>query len=102
VPSGCYGNVVDEIVWTLIGLLAAVSFGNFYWLSAKIDGLGSRIDARIDGLGSRIDGIDARIDGLGSRIDGLSGRIDTLDARLASRLDAISVRLDAHVESHGR
>jgi len=68
---------VDEIVWTLIGLLAAVSFGNFYWLSAKIDGLGSRID-------------------------GLSGRIDTLDARLASRLDAISVRLDPHRESHGR
>lgn len=37
---------------------------------------------------------------LGSRIDGLSNRVDALGARLATRLDAIESRIDAHLERH--
>jgi hypothetical protein len=74
------------VAWTAIGLLAATLLGTLYYLGARIDALGTRLDARIDALGARLDG---RIDGLSARIDGLSARIDGL-----------ATRLDTHIERH--
>jgi hypothetical protein len=49
---------MTAVAWSAIGLLAAVLFGNFFWLGTRIDGL----SARIDGLSSRIDAMNARLD----------------------------------------
>jgi hypothetical protein len=93
---------MDEMVWTLIGLLAATTFGNLYWLGARIDRLGVGLGTRIDALGARIDGLGSRVDGLESRIDGLAGRVDALDAHLTARIDALAARFDEHLSSHRR
>lgn len=58
---------MNEVVWTLMGLLAASVFGNMYWLGAKIDRLGARLDARIDAQTSRIDVLSGRLDDLSAR-----------------------------------
>lgn len=50
------------MIWTLIGLLAAATFGNMYFFSSKIDALGARLDARLDAVEGRIDALAARID----------------------------------------
>ena len=57
---------MDAVVWTAIGLLAATSLGNLFYLGARIDALGARIDA------------------LGARMD---SRFDTLEARFDAHLD---------------
>ncbi|HJR18699.1 MAG TPA: hypothetical protein VJ922_03180 [Actinomycetota bacterium] len=81
---------MEEIAWTAIGLLAATLFGSFFYLGARIDNLGSRLDARIDAVSSDLGG---RVDGLGARLD---ARLDGV----VSRLDAINARLDMHIERH--
>ena len=86
----CYARPrMDAAVWTAIGLLAATSLGNLFYLGARIDGLAARIEA----LGGCIDGI-------GGRVDGVGGRIDSLAARIDSRFDSLEARLDAHLDRH--
>lgn len=70
---------MEQIVWTLIGVLTATVLGNFWY------------------LGSKIDSINARIDGQG---DSINARIDALGARLDARIDALSGQLQAHIERH--
>lgn len=88
---------MDEVVWTLIGLLAASVFGNMYWLGAKIDRLGARLDGRIDTCLSLIAAQTARIDAQTARIDTQTARIDVL----SGRLDELSARFGAHEAHHG-
>lgn len=88
---------MEAATWTAIGVLAATSLGTLFYLGARIDALGARMDARIDSLEGRMD---ARIDALSGRIDALSGRIDSFESRVDSRFDNLEVRLDAHVERH--
>jgi hypothetical protein len=65
--------------WTAIGVLAATSLGTLFYLGARVDTLGARIDARIDALASRLDAGAAHVD---------------------ARFDALEARLDAHLERH--
>ncbi len=66
-------------IWTAIGLLAATSLGTLFYLGARIDTLGSRME---------------------SRFDALEGRIDNRFASVDTRLDAINSRVDAHLRRH--
>jgi hypothetical protein len=77
--AGILDTEMEEVAWTAIGLMAATLFGAFFYLGARIDGLGNRLDARIDGLDSKIDNLGARLD---ARLDGLESRMDALNARL--------------------
>lgn len=77
--SGILDAAMEEVAWTAIGLMAATLFGSFFYLGARIDGLGNRLDARIDSLDSKIDNLGARLD---ARLDGLESRMDALNARL--------------------
>lgn len=46
-----------QVAWAAIGLLAVAIFGifgMFFYLAAKIDALGDRLDGRIDAIGSRL------------------------------------------------
>lgn len=81
--ADCYIRPMTAVAWTAIGLLAATLFGSLYYLGAKIDALGARLDSRIDTLEGR-----------------LEGRIDSLAARIDARLDALAARLDAHLQRH--
>jgi hypothetical protein len=85
--SGILDAEMEEVAWTAIGLMAATLFGSFFYLGARIDNLGNRLDARIDGLSSRLDGLDAKIDNLGARLD---ARLDGLE----TRMDSFYARLD--------
>jgi hypothetical protein len=58
---------VEAATWTALGVLAAFSFGTLFYLGARIDALGARLDSRIDGLGARLD---SRIDGVGGASTG--------------------------------
>jgi hypothetical protein len=66
---------MEQVAWAVTGLLAAATFGNFWFLASKIDSINERIDA----LGARMD----------ARFDAVTGR-----------LDSISNRLDAHIDRH--
>lgn len=88
---------MEVATWTAIAVLAATSLGTLFYLGARIDALGARMDARIDSLEARMDALGARLDG---RIDSLSRRIDSFEARVDSRFDNLEVRLDTHVERH--
>jgi len=35
---------MEAAVWTAIGLLAATSLGTLFFLGARVDGLGDRVD----------------------------------------------------------
>jgi hypothetical protein len=70
---------IEAQAWTAIGLLTATLAGTLFYLGARIDALGSRLDARIDAL---------------------TERIDALGARLDARLDALTERIDDHLERH--
>jgi hypothetical protein len=50
------------VAWASLGLLAAASFGTFFYLGSKIDAINGRIDALGAQLGARIDALSARID----------------------------------------
>lgn len=76
--------------WTAIAIIAAFGFGSFFYLGAKIDGLGRDLGARIDGQGASLG---ARIDGLSSRMDVMSARIDAQGAELGARMDALYERV---------
>lgn len=39
---------MEQLAWTLMALLAASTFGNFYYLGSKIDHLSNRLDTVID------------------------------------------------------
>jgi hypothetical protein len=81
---------MDAAAWTAIGLLAATSLGTLFYLGARIDSLGNRVE----GLGDSLNG---RIDALGARLD---GRIDSLEARMDSRFDSLETRLETHLDRH--
>jgi hypothetical protein len=53
---------MTAVAWSAIALLAATLFGNYFWLSSRMDGL----NARIDSLGARMD---SRFDILNARLD---------------------------------
>lgn len=38
---------MEQLAWTLLALLAATTFGNFYYLGSKIDHLAARINALV-------------------------------------------------------
>lgn len=84
---------MEAVAWTAIGLLGVAvfgSFGSFYYLGTRIDGLGARLDACIDAQGTE----------LGARIDTLAVRIDSLENRLDARIDALTTRMDDHLRRH--
>jgi hypothetical protein len=95
-------------VWTAIGLLAATSLGRLFYLGARIDSLGNRVESAGDSLNGRIDALgdslNGRIDALGARLDGridaLGGRIDALEGRMDKRFDALETKLEAHIGRH--
>jgi hypothetical protein len=66
---------MEQVAWTVIGLLAASFFGNFWFLGSKIDSINNRIDS-------------------------INNRIDSLAARLDSRLDSLTDQVQAHIERH--
>jgi hypothetical protein len=68
-PSVTVAGGMTAAVWMLIGLQVATLFGVLYYLGAKIDSLGARLDARIDGVGARLDALGVRLD---ARIDSLT------------------------------
>jgi hypothetical protein len=64
---------MEAATWTAIAILAATSLGSLFYLGARIDALGARLDARIDAQAAEIR--EFRTD-LNARIDGLSARFD--------------------------
>jgi hypothetical protein len=60
---------MDAAVWTAIGLIAATSLGTLFYLGARIDGLGTRIDALSSRMDSRFDALEARMDSRFSRVE---------------------------------
>ena len=66
-------RMMEAAVWTAIGLLAATSLGSLFYLGARIDALGARMDSRFDSLEGRMEARFARVD---QRFDGLEGRLD--------------------------
>jgi hypothetical protein len=70
----CYSpQVMAAAAWSAIGLLAATLFGSLYYLGSRIVALGARLGGRIDQLETKLGG---RVDALRARIDALSGRMD--------------------------
>jgi hypothetical protein len=88
---------VDAAVWTAIGLLAATSLGTMFYLGARIDALGGRMDSRFDAVAGRFDSLEGRFD---SRFDALEGRMEARFAHVDARFDALDARLDAHLDRH--
>ena len=66
-------RAMEAATWTAIAILAATSLGSLFYLGARIDALGARLDARIDAQAAEIR--ELRTD-LNARIDGLSARFD--------------------------
>ena len=99
---------MEAATWTAIGVLAATSLGTLFYLGARIDAQGARLEAMIlaqgPDLGGRIDSLAERLDAQGARLDGridaLSARIDSFEARVDSRFDNLEARLDIHLERH--
>jgi hypothetical protein len=109
---------MTAVAWTAIGLLGAtlaVLAGTVVQLGARIDGKSEALGARIDTLGSRIERqgeflgsrIERQGEFLGARIDALAARTQDgfvrVNARIdeqSTRIDALSARLDAHLERH--
>jgi hypothetical protein len=77
---------MDAAVWTAIGLLAATSLGSLFYLGARIDSLGARMDSRFDGVAGRL--------------DALEGRMEARFAHVDQRFDTLEARLDAHLDRH--
>ena len=92
--------LVDVVVWTAIGLLAATSLGTLFYLGSKIDALGARLDGRIDALASRVDAGFARVDAGFARVDDRFGRVDDRLDAVNGRLDTLNERLTAHLDPH--
>jgi hypothetical protein len=84
---------MEAAVWTAIAVLAATNLGSLFYLGARIDALGARIDAQRTDLGGRIEALGARLD---ARIEALTERIDTQNARI----DTLSVTMADHVRRH--
>ena len=85
--------VVEAVAWTAIALLATTLLGSLFYLGHRIDSLIVRIDAQGADLGRRIESLSGRIETQGTN---LGGRIDSLSARI----DALSGRMDTHLERH--
>lgn len=66
-------GTMEAASWTAIAILAATSLGSLFYLGARIDALGARLDARIDAQAAEIRAL--RTD-LTARIDSMSGRLD--------------------------
>jgi uncharacterized protein HemX len=82
---------MEAAVWTLIVVLAAVAFGNVWWLGSKIDNLlltvGLRFDQtnlRIDAVGQRQDETIIAVAALGQQIAAQSRQFDQIDEQLAA------------------
>ena len=60
---------MDAAVWTAIGLLAATSLGNLFYLGSRIDALAARMDAGFARVDSRFDHIEERLDSFTARLD---------------------------------
>ena len=94
---------MEAVTWTLVGLLGAAllgSFGGFYYLGARIDAQGARLDARIDALVAKIDGQGARLD---ARLDNQEARLDRLGEQIAELTVAIrslTGSVQAHLQRH--
>jgi hypothetical protein len=56
-----------------------LSLGSLFYLGARIDALGARMD---------------------SRFDALEGRVDSRFTRVHQRYDPLDARLDAHLDRH--
>ena len=96
----CYRDFMTAVAWTAIGLLAATLFGNFYWLSNRIDGLAARMEAGFDRVDVRCDAANARFDAVNARFDRVDERFDRVDSRfdaVNARLDAVNARMDDHL-----
>jgi len=98
---------MGAVTWTVIAVLGTSvfgSFGAFFYLGSKIDGLGGRLDARIDALGARLDGrINAQAGDIRAMGTELTTRLDTVGTRLdtvGTRLDSLNARMDDHVRRH--
>jgi hypothetical protein len=68
-PGATLASEMDAAVWTAIGLLAATSLGNLFYLGSRIDALASRMDARFDRVDARFDHMEERFDAFASRLD---------------------------------
>jgi hypothetical protein len=88
---------MEPAVWTVIAVLAATNLGSLFYLGARIDAMGARLDARIDAmtadLGGRIDAVTAD---LGGRIDAVTGRLDAQNGRI----DVLAQMMADHVRRH--
>lgn len=107
--------VVEAVAWTAIALLGVGVFGSFaglYYLGARIDAqgadLGAQISAQGADLGRRIDAqgadLGARISAqgadLGARISAQGADLGRHIEAVSTRLDALSGRMDEHLERH--
>jgi hypothetical protein len=81
---------MEAATWTAIAVLAAANLGTLFYLGARIDAQGARLDARIDALGAD----------LGSRIDSLSARVDAQGTDLGARLDVLTQMMAEHMGRH--
>lgn len=79
----------DPLVWTLIGVFAAVMLGGMTLMTSQLSRVIRAEVDRIDGtLSARIDRIDgtlsARIDGLDARLGRIETKVDDLDRELTN------------------
>lgn len=51
-----------EAIWTVIGLLAATSFGALFYLGSRVDALAARMDSGFAAVNARLDALNSRFD----------------------------------------
>jgi hypothetical protein len=94
----CTLVLMEAAVWSAIAIVAAVSTGTLFLLvtridalSARIDGLSSRLDARLDGVSSRIDALASEVS---VRFDGQAARIDAVASDMTARFERVDARFE--------
>ena len=88
---------MEAVAWTAIALLGATILGSFFYLGNRFDNLAGRIDAQGANVGARIDAQGAD---LGSRIQAQGADLGSRIEALSARVDALSGRMDQHLERH--
>lgn len=92
-------KAMDAQVWTLIGLLAAISIGSFFRTETRFDTFMDRFESRFDAQTARMDTVTERINRVeqtqmahDKRFNDHDRRFDAIDMRF----DGIDKRLETH------
>ena len=72
-------------------------------LDKRMDEMNANINARFNDVNKRIDGLDKRMDemnaNVNARFNDMNGRIDDLRSQMHREHDALSRKLDAHIDN---